>query len=311
VSARTEKQLAYERRRRQERTRKQRRAAKLLGQGMTQEPTASEVGVTSRTLRNWKAAPRLPPRARAPAQTPRPPANLSALEQRQGARPPKHSRHAPRPRRSAGASSPARAQPEPSRPPAPPSQQETTTEAGEQPPSGFRKVDGVPALGRRRRLAAHTPRTRRARRLLHRPPRPIPGRPLRLQHRRRLRRPDRDQRARRPPRANTNPRDRTRQTQRRPRPVNNEPGQIQRQRKGRRQRRRGPASCSRLCQPEVTGSIPVRSTKEGAAYRTFCSLSGEHTDAAASVSASAASRRDLLDAITPHPCSPALVRLVS
>ncbi len=55
--ARTEKQLAYERRRRQERTRKQRRAAKLLAQGMTQQAVAAELGVTTRTLRNWKAAP--------------------------------------------------------------------------------------------------------------------------------------------------------------------------------------------------------------------------------------------------------------
>jgi hypothetical protein len=57
VRARTEKQLAYERRRRQERTRKQQRAARLLGQGMTQQAVAAELGVTTRTLRNWKAAP--------------------------------------------------------------------------------------------------------------------------------------------------------------------------------------------------------------------------------------------------------------
>jgi hypothetical protein len=54
---RTEKQLAYERRRRQERTRKQKRAAKLLGQGMTRQAVAAELGVTTRTLRNWKTAP--------------------------------------------------------------------------------------------------------------------------------------------------------------------------------------------------------------------------------------------------------------
>jgi hypothetical protein len=57
VRARTEKQLAYELRRRQERTRKQQRAARLLGQGMTQQAVAAELGVTTRTLRNWKAAP--------------------------------------------------------------------------------------------------------------------------------------------------------------------------------------------------------------------------------------------------------------
>jgi DNA-binding CsgD family transcriptional regulator len=52
VRARTEKQLAYERRRRQERTRKQKRAAKLLAQGMTQQAVAAELGVTTRTLRS-------------------------------------------------------------------------------------------------------------------------------------------------------------------------------------------------------------------------------------------------------------------
>jgi hypothetical protein len=57
VRARTQKQLAYERRRREERTRKQKRAAKLLGLGMTQEQAALELAVTSRTLRNWKTAP--------------------------------------------------------------------------------------------------------------------------------------------------------------------------------------------------------------------------------------------------------------
>jgi hypothetical protein len=57
LRARTEKQLAYERRRRQERAGKQKRAAKLLGQGMTQQQAAAELGVTSRTLRNWIAAP--------------------------------------------------------------------------------------------------------------------------------------------------------------------------------------------------------------------------------------------------------------
>ncbi len=57
VRARTGKQLAYEHRRRQQRTRKQKRAAKLLAQGMTQQAVAAELGVTTRTLRNWKAAP--------------------------------------------------------------------------------------------------------------------------------------------------------------------------------------------------------------------------------------------------------------
>jgi hypothetical protein len=41
------KQLAYERRRRQERTRLQKQAAKLLGEGLTQEQAAAVLGVTS------------------------------------------------------------------------------------------------------------------------------------------------------------------------------------------------------------------------------------------------------------------------
>jgi len=45
LRARTQKQLAYERRRRQQRTRKQKRAAKLLGQGMTQQAVAAELRV--------------------------------------------------------------------------------------------------------------------------------------------------------------------------------------------------------------------------------------------------------------------------
>jgi hypothetical protein len=39
------------------------------------------------------------------------------------------------------------AQPQPDHPPAPAGQQETIAEAGEQPPSGFRSVDGVPLWG--------------------------------------------------------------------------------------------------------------------------------------------------------------------
>src|SRR6266511_5185311 len=42
---------------RQGRTRKQKRAARLLGQGMTQDQAAAAVDVSTRTLRNWKAAP--------------------------------------------------------------------------------------------------------------------------------------------------------------------------------------------------------------------------------------------------------------
>jgi len=119
VRARTEKQLAYERRRRQERTRKQRQAAKLLAQGMTQQAVAAELGVTTRTLRNWKSAPafrrererqhKRGPRQRAPSSK----AKTPAREDAQHTRPDR-----------AGEPRPA-AQPQPDRPPAPAGQQQT------------------------------------------------------------------------------------------------------------------------------------------------------------------------------------------
>ena len=55
--ARTEKELAYQRRRRRERAAKQRRAARLIGRGMTQTDAAAQVGVSARTLRNWSDTP--------------------------------------------------------------------------------------------------------------------------------------------------------------------------------------------------------------------------------------------------------------
>jgi Homeodomain-like domain/Meiotically up-regulated gene 113 len=55
--ARTEKELAYQRRRQRERTTKQRQAARLLARGRTQREAADAVGVSARTLRNWKHAP--------------------------------------------------------------------------------------------------------------------------------------------------------------------------------------------------------------------------------------------------------------
>jgi hypothetical protein len=55
--ARTEKELAYQRRRRRERAAKQKRAAKLLARGMKQLEAAAAVAVSARTLRNWKQAP--------------------------------------------------------------------------------------------------------------------------------------------------------------------------------------------------------------------------------------------------------------
>ncbi len=86
VPARTEKQRAYERRRRRERTRKQKRAAQLLGRGMTQEQAAAAVGVSSRTLRNWKAAPAFCRALERAQQRPAAPASALASNRQQAAR---------------------------------------------------------------------------------------------------------------------------------------------------------------------------------------------------------------------------------
>jgi len=55
--ARTEKELEYQRRRRGARQAKQRRAARLLADHWRQTEAAAAVGVTARTLRNWKHDP--------------------------------------------------------------------------------------------------------------------------------------------------------------------------------------------------------------------------------------------------------------
>jgi hypothetical protein len=55
--ARTAKERAYQRRRRRERTAKQQRAARLLARGRKQLEVAHALGVTPRTLRNWRSAP--------------------------------------------------------------------------------------------------------------------------------------------------------------------------------------------------------------------------------------------------------------
>jgi hypothetical protein len=55
--ARTEKERAYQRRRRRERTAQQQRAARLLARGRKQVEVARALGVTPRTLRNWRSAP--------------------------------------------------------------------------------------------------------------------------------------------------------------------------------------------------------------------------------------------------------------
>jgi hypothetical protein len=53
----TEKQRAYQRRRRRARAGKQRRAAKLFAQGQKQLEVAAAVDVSARTLRNWSKTP--------------------------------------------------------------------------------------------------------------------------------------------------------------------------------------------------------------------------------------------------------------
>jgi len=132
--ARTEKELAYQRRRRRERAAKQRRAARLIGDGMTQTNAAAAVGVTTRTLHNWKAAPgfrRELERQRARAARQRAPAAHSNVKAR-ARRDAKHKR-----RERAGRPRPA-AQPQHDRPPAPPDRQQTIAAGEERPPSGLR-----------------------------------------------------------------------------------------------------------------------------------------------------------------------------
>ena len=128
LGKRTEKQLAYERRRRQERTRMQKRAARLLGEGLTQEQAAAVVGVTSRTLRNWKAAPAFR-------------RELERAQQRRQRGP------STRPRIGKGPVRRGADERQRERAPAPPAQQQPSTEAEENLPSGFRRVGGVPLWG--------------------------------------------------------------------------------------------------------------------------------------------------------------------
>ncbi len=121
---RTEKQRAYERRRRQERTRKQKWAARLLAQGMTQHQAAAAVGVTSRTLRNWKAAPAFRHELeRQHQRAARQPNSAPARSAKAPARPDAADTRRDRAKRAGPA-----AQPQPDRPPRPPAQQKTTAE---------------------------------------------------------------------------------------------------------------------------------------------------------------------------------------
>jgi hypothetical protein len=157
--ARTQKQLAYERRRREERTRKQKRAAKLLGQGMTQQAVAAELGLTTRTLRNWKAAPafqreRERQHKRAARQRAAPSSKVKPRARRDAADRRSDRAREPRPA----------AQPQPERPPAPPGQQQTIADAAHPPrPPSTSEHDRVPIFpdtpdGRAARLAYYEAR---------------------------------------------------------------------------------------------------------------------------------------------------------
>jgi len=97
--------------------------------GFGTEQAALAVGVSSRTLRNWKAA-----------------AAFQRELERQHKRAARQQTSAP----SHNAKAPARRDPADTRrarPPAPATEQETTADAGERPSSGFRRVDGVPLWG--------------------------------------------------------------------------------------------------------------------------------------------------------------------
>ena len=91
---------------------------------MTQEQTAREVGVTSRTLRNWKAAPAFRRERERQHKRParRPTSAPSSNDKAPARRNTEDTRHD-----RAERAGPA-AQPEPDRPPAPPSQQQTIAE---------------------------------------------------------------------------------------------------------------------------------------------------------------------------------------
>ena len=127
---------------------------------MTQQQAAAELGVTTRTLRNWKAAPafrreRERQHKQAARQRAAPPPSKAKARARQDA--------AVRRRDRAGEPRPA-AQPQPERPPAPPGQQQTIADAADPPrPPSTNEHDGVPIFpdtpdGRTARLAYYEAR---------------------------------------------------------------------------------------------------------------------------------------------------------
>jgi hypothetical protein len=109
---------------RQERAAKQKRAAKLLGQGMTRNRTPPRLASSSRTRRNWKAAPAFRrERERQHKHAARPhtsaPSSNAQATRRQDAQDTRRDRPGePRPS----------AQPEHEQPPSPPAQQQTIAE---------------------------------------------------------------------------------------------------------------------------------------------------------------------------------------
>jgi Homeodomain-like domain len=154
LRARTEKQLAYEHRRRQERAAKQKRAAKLLGQGMTQEEAAAELGVTTRTLRNWKAAPAFRrERERQHKRAARQQTSAPSSKVKTPARQDTQNKRRARPGRSRPA-----ARPQPDRPPAPSGQQQTIAEQTPAIDVEQAERDGPPVAAEEQADAADPPR---------------------------------------------------------------------------------------------------------------------------------------------------------
>ena len=229
LRARTEKQLAYERRRRQERTRKQKRAAKLLAQGLTQQAVAAELGVTTRTLRNWKAAPAF---------------------HREQERQHKYAARPPAAAPSSKAKPPARrdAQDTPRAPPRPPDRRRPPRLASSRPAASATSTmcrSGATATAGRahpRNTPSATPTT---------PLAATDPRPTATTKTRSSARADRGRKARPPPRANTKPRDRTRQTQH-PLVTNRDgAGTDHNNRHSRHQSRRALLGCRSLQQKET------------------------------------------------------------
>jgi hypothetical protein len=122
---------------------------------MTQEQTAREVGVTTRTLRNWKAAPAFRRELERQHKRPvhRPTSAHSSNDKAPARRNTEHTRHD-----RAERAGPA-AQPEPDRPATPPSQQQTIAEQAPAIEVEQAERDRSPLAAEEQALAADPPRS--------------------------------------------------------------------------------------------------------------------------------------------------------